>query len=87
MKKVVGKVTDEEKSAIMRLHNHSCSLEELLMILPENEELYKIALNDLNETKKKYQEWWDTNYSKYKWEKGNSDWSVVFETNEIIINE
>ena len=52
MKKVVGKVTDEEKSAIMRLHNHSCSLEELLMILPENEELYKIALNDLNETKK-----------------------------------
>ena len=47
MKKVVGKVTDEEKSAIMRLHNHCCSLEELLMILPENEELYKIALQSL----------------------------------------
>ena len=54
MKKVVGKVTEEEKAVIKELNAHRNSLEELLLILPKDDELYKIAINDMDETTKKY---------------------------------
>lgn len=85
MKKVVGKVTEEEKAVIKELNAHRNSLEELLLILPKDDELYKIAINDMDETTKKYKEWWNQYYTKYQWEKGNGDWRILFDTNEIVI--
>lgn len=85
MRKIVGKVTEEEKSVIKGINAHKNSLEELLLSLPEDDELYKIALNDMAETTKKYKEWWNRHYEKYHWEKGEDDWTILFDTNEIII--
>ena len=85
MKKVVGIVTEEEKNVIKKLNTHKNSLEELLLILPKDDDLYKVALNDMNETTQKYHEWWNQNYDKYHWEKGEGDWKILFDSNEIII--
>lgn len=85
MKKVVGKVTEVEKSVIKKLYDHKNSLGELLLILPEDDELYNVALKDMDETMVKYQEWWNLHYKKYQWEKGKGDWTVMFDTNEVII--
>lgn len=86
MRKIVGKVTESEKKHIKAINSHKISLEELLLILEDSDELYKKAIDDLNNTIKKYQEWWDNCYSKYQWEKGKNHWTILFETNEIIIN-
>lgn len=85
MRKIVGAVTEEEKNAIRVINNHKCSLEELLMILPDESELRKKARTDLDETNKKYQKWWSDCQAKYQWEKGVGDWTIIFETNEIVI--
>ncbi len=87
MIKIVGTVTENEKLVIKEINDHKSALEELLIILPHDSDLYKQAADDLKDTLKKYQEWWKTNYNKYNWEKGSSDWKILFETNEIIINE
>ena len=85
MKKVVGVVTEEEKTVIKELNAHKNSLEELLLVLPKDDELYNTAMADMNETIKKYKEWWNQSYDKYHWEKGEGDWKILFDTNEIII--
>lgn len=87
MKKVVGTVTEEEKTVIKELNAHINSLEELLLIVPKDDELYEIALNDMDETTKKYKEWWTYHYNKYQWDKGDGDWKILFDTNEIIIEQ
>lgn len=86
MKKVVGKVTDDEKTAIMKINSHKNSLEELLRILSPDDDIYEKAKTDFNNTILKYQDWWNNSYAKYHWEKGTNDWSIIFETNEIIID-
>ncbi len=86
MKKVVGKVTTEEKMAIWAINSHKNSLDELLQILPKDGDLYKEASLDMEETMRKYQEWWNQGYEKYRWEKGDKNWKIVFDTNEIIID-
>ena len=50
MKKVVGVVTEEEKTVIKKLNTHKNSLEELLLVLPKDDELYNTAMADMNET-------------------------------------
>lgn len=85
--KIVGKVTEEEKLIIKKINNHRIALEELLLVLTSDDELYNKAKNDLESTMIQYQEWWNQHYIKYSWEKGISDWKILFDTNEIIIEE
>ena len=86
MRKIVGEVTEDEKNSIRIINNHKNSLEELMLILKEEDDIYEKVLSDLNETKQKYQEWWNTNYNKYHWERGIGNWTIVFETNEIVVD-
>ena len=86
MKKIVGKVTEEEKRLILDLNNHKNSLNELLLILPIDSDLHKRASADLENTVKKYQEWWNMYSRKYNWESAkNGNWEISFETNEIYL--
>lgn len=84
MKTVVGKVTEEEKKLIWEINKHKTSLEELIPILSPEEDIYSQAIKDLEETMHNYQDWWNTYSSKYQWEKGSCDWSIIFSTNEIV---
>lgn len=85
MKKVVGLVTEDEKNEIKAIYRHKNSLEELILSLPKNSEIYNDVISDLDATMDNYQKWWDICYEKYKWEKGEVDWMIIFETNEIVI--
>lgn len=85
MKKVVGIVTEDEKLAIMKIYRHQQSLQELLQILQKDDVLYNEATKDLEETNINYQVWWNNSYEKYQWEKGESNWRIIFESNEIVI--
>lgn len=87
-KKVVGHVTEEEKTQIQVLFERRNGLNELAKILsPDNVELYERLVKDLGETTTKFQKWWDDMSSKYQWESApNGNWEINFSTNEIILS-
>ena len=88
MKKIVGKVTKEEKSEIQTLFERRNGLNELAKILTaDNAELYEKLVKDLGETGTKFQAWWDEMSEKYQWEAAeNGHWEINFETCEIYLN-
>lgn len=87
MKKLVGKVTIEEKDEIVVLFERRNGLNELAKILtPDNVELYNRLVRDMGETGTKFQNWWDTMSQKYQWEKTiNGRWQINFETCEVYL--
>jgi len=87
MRKVVGMITEQEKVEIRNLYNHKTGLEELIPILDKNSDTYRKAVSDLKGTIQEYTSWWRTYAEKYHWEKGKKEWTVIFKTNEIVIEE
>lgn len=87
MKKVISKVTLEEKNEIQKLFERKNGLNELAKILTsDNDVLYEKLVKDLGETTTKFQNWWDSMAKKYQWpiiEKGN--WEIDFETCDIYL--
>ena len=88
MKKLVGKVTEEEKKEIQSLFERRNGLNELAKILTaDNESLYEKLVTDLGETSSKFQGWWDRMAMQYYWESANNgNWEIDFNTNEIFLN-
>lgn len=89
MKKLVGKVTEQEKNEIQLLFERRNGLNELAKILStDNDALYEKLVKDMGETGTKFQNWWDTMSKKYQWEsKDNGRWEINFETCEIYLTE
>ena len=87
MKKVIGRVTEEEKNEIQALFERRNGLNELSQILTiENEALYEKLVKDLGETGAKFQDWWDRMGEKYNWESAeDGNWEINFETCEIYL--
>lgn len=87
MKKLVGKVTIEEKNEIVVLFERRNGLNELAKILtPDNAELYNRLVRDMGETGTEFQNWWDTMAQKYQWEKTeNGRWQINFESCEVYL--
>lgn len=87
MRKIVGKVTEEEKKEILSIYERKNGLQELAKVLrADDNELYERIINDLGETMTRFQKWWDTMGEKYQWESApNGDWSINFETCEITL--
>lgn len=87
MKKIVGRVTQEECSEIKRLFERRNGLTELAKIVTaDNTDLYERLVADLGETATKFQNWWDNMADKYQWEKTpNGKWEINFDTCEISL--
>lgn len=87
MKRIIGKVTEEEKNAIEYLFERRNGLKELAQILtPDNAELYEKLVIDLGETSIKFQKWWDDMSSKYNWESiEGGNWQIDFDTCDIYL--
>lgn len=87
MKKVIGRVTEEEKNEIQTLFERRNGLNELSQILTvENETLYEKLVKDLGETGTKFQDWWNRMGEKYNWESvEGGNWEINFETCEIYL--
>lgn len=86
-KKLVGKVTIEEKNEIQTLFERRNGLNELAQILtPEKPELYERLVKDMGETATKFQAWWDRMSQKYSWESAlDGNWEINFDTCEIYL--
>ena len=86
-KKIVGKVTEEEKNIIQKLFERRNGLNELAKILTaDNVELYERLVRDLGQTGAMFQKWWDDMAAKYQWEASETGhWEINFQTNEILL--
>lgn len=87
MKKVIGRVTPEERDEIHKLFERKNGLSELAQILTaDNSELYERLIKDMGETGVKFQNWWDRMAENYKWE-SNADahWEIDFNTCDILL--
>jgi len=87
LRKIVGRVTQEECKEIQTLFERKNGLTELARIVTaDNVELYEKLVRDLGETSTKFQSWWDSMGKKYKWESAeNGNWEINFQTNEITL--
>ncbi len=87
MKKIISRVTEEEKNEIQALFERRNGLNELSQILTiENEALYEKLVKDLGETGSKFHNWWDRMGEKYNWESAEGgNWEINFETCEIYL--
>lgn len=87
MKKIVGKVTEEEKREIQQLFERQNGLNELAKILTsKDDELYEKLVKDMGKTKQKFQNWWDRMSTQHMWESHeNGNWEIDFNTNDIYL--
>lgn len=87
MKKVIGKVTEQERNEIQTLFERRNGLNELARILTaDNAELYERLVRDMGETGTKFQNWWDYMSRKYQWESAeDGHWEINFDTCEIVL--
>lgn len=87
MKKLVGKVTEEEKNDILALFERRNGLTELAKVVTKNDEIYERLITDMGATSTKFQQWWDDMSQKYQWESSdNGSWEIDFNTCEIFLN-
>ena len=89
MRKIVGKVTAEEKNEIQTLFERRNGLNELAKIVTwDNNELNEKLVKDLGETGTKFQNWWNRMGEKYQWESiDGSNWEIDFDTCNIYLTD
>ena len=86
MKKLVGKVTEEECNAIRSLFERRNGLAELAKIINNDDTLYERLVADMGATSTKFQKWWDDMADKYQWESAeNGNWEIDFNTCDIYL--
>lgn len=87
MKKLVGKVTQEESNAIYSLFVRRNGLTDLAKILTaDNSDLYDKLVKDMGETGTAFQNWWDKMADKYQWESTEGgNWEIDFDTCDIYL--
>lgn len=88
IRKIVGKVTPEERAEIQTLFERRNGLNELAKVLTaDNSELYEKLVKDMGETAQKFQNWWDRMADKYQWESAkDGNWEINFDTCEITLS-
>ncbi len=87
IRKVVGKVTPEERAEIQALFERKNGLSELAKIVSaDNNELYEKLVKDMGETGSKFQQWWDNKAKQYGWESHpKGTWEINFQNGEITL--
>lgn len=87
MRKEIGKVSVEERNHIKALFERKNGLVELAKIVsPENEKLYEKLIQDLSETSRKFEDWWNNMAAKYDWEfDENSHWEIDFDSRTVYL--
>jgi CXXX repeat modification system protein len=91
IKKIIGKVTVEERDEIQALFERKNGLAELSTTLSSSgaeiqDELYEKVVKDMGSTSTKFKLWWEKKSSEYSWENvPGGNWEINFETCEIIL--
>lgn len=86
-KRIICKVSSEERDEIQTLFERRNGLNELAKIVTaDNVDLYEKLVKDLGETGTKFQSWWDRMAQKYQWESvEGGHWEINFDTCEIYL--
>lgn len=86
-KKLIGKVTAEERDTIKLLYEKKNGLIELVRSLNEsNMHLYDRITIDLGRITIDFNNWWSEKSEKYQWENIEGyQWEIKFETGEIYL--
>lgn len=86
-RKVVGKVSPEERDEIQSLFERKNGLVELAKIVDANSiELYEKLVKDLGVTSTLFQKWWNEKAKTYGWERHpEGNWEINFQTCEITL--
>lgn len=89
MKKLVGKVTEDERNEIRGLYGRKNGLNDIIKIVDaDNDAIYQKIVADIADTTLKFQQWWNRMYEKYNWENvEGGNWEIDFETCEIYLVE
>lgn len=88
-KKLVGKVTPEQRDEIQTLYERRNALKELFKVVPkDNQDLYERVVADMAQTQKNFDQWWEDRSKEYQWEgKKNGRWEIDFDTCDIFLCE
>lgn len=86
-KKLIGKITDEERDTIKQLYEKKNGLVELAKSLNEsNIDLYDKITLDLGRVTIEFNDWWAEKSDKYQWENIlGYQWEIQFQTGEIFL--
>lgn len=86
-RKLVGKVTEDERNEIQTLFERRNGLRELAQVLTaDNVELYDRLVKDMGENATLFQNWWNAMAQKYQWESAEGgNWEINFSTCEIFL--
>ena len=89
MKKLVGKVTEQERDQIKALFERKNGLTELFKSIDaQNEVLYNKVVTDMGKTSAEFQNWWDNMAQQYGWEgDSQSSWEIDFNDCSIYFNK
>ena len=88
MKKLVGRVTKEERDEIKYLFERKNGLLELINSIDNSASIYEKVVMDLGQTTIKLQNWWNRHAEMYHWDFiENGHWEIDFETYEIFLVE
>ena len=87
MKKIVGRVSEDERNEILSLFERRNGLRELAKALTADDtELYNRLVADMGKTATSFQGWWDRMSEKYGWERAeNGNWEIDFKSCEIYL--
>jgi len=86
MKKLVGKVSEEERNEIQALHERKNGLIELAKIIGENDVIYEKLVRDMGATTSRFEQWWNRMGEKYQWQSAeNGKWEIDFNTCDIFL--
>ena len=84
--KEVGILTQEESKNLEELLEKKISLENLLKISSESQEIYKKVNRDYKKIVEEYENWWRDTSDKYIWESTeNSFWSIDFKSRKVYL--
>jgi CXXX repeat modification system protein len=86
MRKLIGKVTIDEKEEILSLFERKNGLIELFKLVEPNSPLYEKIVVDMGTTSTKSQQWWNDMSIKYSWEGiPEGHWEIDFNTCDIYL--
>lgn len=91
MKKLLGTVTNEEKSQVQSISTRRNALRELFATLgtdaaEKNSALYERIVADISKTNEQLHNWWVKTTKAYGWGFTEKDaWQLEYETNELYL--
>lgn len=87
LRKYIGEVSQEECSEIRGIYSRMIALKELVPSLPiDCGEMYEKVILDIQDTQKKYNEWWHKIENKYNFSLEPSfNWYIDFNTNKVYL--